>query len=79
MNRESALKIVVDRIEGDAAVVSLYDSEAVRFNLPVQCLPKGTCGGDHLRVVFTQDIESREAERKRAEQLLEELKRRSGT
>ena len=77
MNREPALKIVVDRIEGDTAVLVLYDNDKVRFNLPVECLPEGTRGGDHLRLAFTQDIESREAERKRAERLLEELKGRS--
>ena len=77
MNREPALKIIVDRIEGDTAVLVLYDNEKVRFNLPVRCLPEGTRGGDHLRLVFTQDIESREVERNRAEQLLEELKGRS--
>ena len=76
MNRESALKIVVDRIEGDTAVLELYDNEGVRFTLPVKCLPEGTRGGDHLRAVFTQDIESRERERKKAERLLEELKGR---
>ena len=75
MNREPALKIVVDRIEGDTAVLVLHDNEKVKFHLPVECLPEGTRGGDHLRAVFTQDIESREAERNRAERLLEDLKR----
>ena len=78
MSRESVLKIVVDRIEGDTAVLGLYDRETVRFNLPVECLPEGTRGGDHLRAVFTQDIESREAERKRAEELLRELREGHG-
>ena len=77
MNRDPALKIVVDRIEGDTAVLVLYHNDAVRFNLPVECLPEGTRGGDHLRAVFTQDVESRESERNVAEQLLEELKRRT--
>ena len=77
MNREPALKVVVDRIEGDTAVLVLYDNEKVKFNLPIECLPEGTRGGDHLRLAFTPDIESREAERKRADHLLEELKQRS--
>ena len=78
MNREAALKIVVDRIEGDTAVLVLYDDEKVRFNVPIGYLPAGTRGGDHLRVRFTQDVESREAERERAERLLEDLKQGSG-
>ena len=74
MKRESVLKLVVDRIEGGKAVLVLYDDDSVRFSLPITCLPEGTRGGDHLNVTFTQDLESREAEIKRAEQLLMELK-----
>ena len=72
MNRE--LKLVVDRIESGKAVLVLYDDDSVSFTLPLECLPEGTLGGDHLNVTFTQAIESREAERERAERLLKELK-----
>jgi hypothetical protein len=70
---EAKLKVVVDRIEGDKALLVDYEDESVRFTLPVSRLPEGTRGGDHLRITFTPDDESREAERRKAEELLKEL------
>jgi hypothetical protein len=67
------MKVVVDRIEGDKAVLVLYDDDSVKFNLPVERLPKGIKGGDHLQVSFTLDKESRESEKKRVEGLLKDL------
>ncbi|MBI3948875.1 MAG: DUF3006 domain-containing protein [Acidobacteria bacterium] len=71
--REAAIKVVIDRIEGDLAVLVLYDDDRVKFNLPLQYLPKGVRGGDHLRMSFTVDEESREAEKQKIEELYEEL------
>ena len=73
MKSEDAIRIVVDRIEGDVAVLVLYEDGRVRFNLPVRFLPDGVRGGDHLRLAFTSDIESREAERAKIHGLLDEL------
>ena len=70
----SELKFVVDRIEGDQAVLVDYEDDGVTFVLPLSRLPEGTQGGDHLRVIFTRDDESRDAESKRAEELLKELR-----
>ena len=73
MRHHATSKVVVDRVEGDRAVLVLYRDDAVRFVLPLSCLPAGTKGGDHLLVTFAQDNESRESERAKAERLLKEL------
>jgi hypothetical protein len=69
------LRVVVDRVEGEWAVLVLYDDDNIRFNMPLALLPEGTRGGDHLRVSLEQDLESREREREKAARLLDELRR----
>ena len=71
------MKVVVDRIEGDRAVLVDYEDAEVTFTLPVSRLPEGTRGGDHLGITFTPDSESRERERGKADQLLTELREMS--
>ena len=68
--------MIIDRIEGDLAVLVLYDDERVKFNLPVKYLPEGARDGDHLQMSFVKDELSRETEKKRIDNLLEELKGR---
>ena len=68
--------MIIDRIEGDLAVLVLYDDERVKFNLPVRYLPEGARDGDHLQMSFVKDELSRETEKKRIDDLLEELKGR---
>jgi len=68
--------VIIDRIEGDLAVLVLYDDERVKFNLPVRYLPEGARDGDHLQMSFVKDELSRETEKKRIDDLLEELKGR---
>ncbi|HJZ67233.1 MAG TPA: DUF3006 domain-containing protein [Blastocatellia bacterium] len=76
MKVEASTKVVIDRIEGDLAVVALYDDDQVKFNLPVRYLPDGAREGDHLRMSFEQDEISRETDKKRIDDLLRELKSR---
>jgi hypothetical protein len=73
MKKRTQFKVVVDRIEGNLAVVALYDDDSVKFNLPVKFLPEGTRGGDHFQVAFTEDKEGREETKKNVEGLLKEL------
>ena len=75
MKSESSTKIVIDRIEGDLAVLALYEDDRVKFNFPLQYLPEGVREGDHLQMTFAQDEQSRDAEQKKVEDLLKELKR----
>jgi len=75
MKSGGSTKVVVDRIEGDVAVLVLHEDDRVKFNLPLHYLPEGVREGDHLQMGFAQDEESRESERKRVGDLLKDLKR----
>jgi hypothetical protein len=67
------LKVVIDRIEDSIATIVFYEDDSVHFNLPDKFLPAGTKGGDHFQLVFKKDKESRDAEKKKADDLLKEL------
>ena len=74
MKPATSVRIVIDRIEEDLAVLVLYEDDSVKFNLPLRYLPEGVREGDHLQMSFTGDEASREAEKKRIGDLLSELK-----
>lgn len=71
------MKLVVDRIEEDIAVCVLYEDDRVSWAIPLRYLPAGTRAGDHLRVTFELDAESRRQEQQKAESLLDELRKTS--
>jgi hypothetical protein len=75
MKAEALTKVVIDRFEGDLAVVVLYDDDRVKFNLPLQYLPEGVREGDHLQMSFVKDLSGRESERMRIDELLKDLKK----
>ena len=75
MKAEALTKVVIDRVEGDLAVVVLYDDDRVKFNLPLQYLPEGVREGDHLQMSFVKDLSGRESERMRIDGLLKDLKK----
>jgi len=74
MKSGASTKVVIDRIEGDLAVLVVYDDDRVKFNLPLRFLPEGVREGDHLQLNFTADDESRQIETKRIGDLLTDLK-----
>ncbi len=76
MKSSVSIKVVIDRIEGDLAVVVLYDDDRVKFNLPIRYLPPGVIEGEHLQMSFTEDEASRHSEQARVDDLLKELKSR---
>ena len=76
MKSASPARVIIDRIEGDLAVLVLYEDDLVRFNFPLRLLPEGAREGDHLRMTFAEDNASRESEKKRIGVLLKELKER---
>lgn len=76
MKPGASTRVVVDRIEGDLAVLVLYDDDRVKFNLPLRYLPEGVREGDHLQMSFGEDEASRGSEKKRIDDLLSELKSR---
>jgi Protein of unknown function (DUF3006) len=76
MKAQSSAKVVIDRIEGDLAVIVIYDDDRVKFNLPVRYLPEGLREGDHLLMSFEEAEASRESEKNKIDDLLKELKSR---
>ena len=74
MSDQKSIKVVVDRLEGDLAVIVLFDDDSVKFNLPSNYLPEGTKDGDHLKMTFAVDKASREAVKQRIDDLLSSLK-----
>jgi len=74
MKSASLARVVIDRFEGDLAVLVLYEDDGVKFNMPLRLLPEGAREGDHLLLTFAQDNASRESEKKRIGNLLDELK-----
>jgi hypothetical protein len=75
MKSDAAIKLVIDRIEGDLAVLVLSDNDQIRFNLPVTLLPKAISEGDHLQMTLSKDEQSTEAQRNRVDDLLKKLKK----
>lgn len=69
-------KVIVDRIEGDLAVLVLHSDDRVKLNVPIRCLPGGLREGDHLVMSFSEDQGSRASEKSRVDELLEGLKRK---
>lgn len=63
---------MVDRIEGDLAVLVSYEDDEVKMNFPLGLLPKDLEEGDHLKISITKDALSREEMRRRIEQLLKD-------
>ena len=73
MTEKASSKVVIDRVEGDLAVIALFDDDSVHFNLPVKYLPEGVKEGDHLHMAFTVDKESRQSQKQKVADLLKEL------
>ena len=87
------VRAVVDRIEdGDTAVLSLDDGQQSQLDLPLAQLPDGTTDGDHLRLIYaldpntkqrtlkkvTRDKRAREAAADRVRRLQEQLEQLGG-
>ena len=87
--RPREVSAVIDRLEGDTAVLSVGDGKRT-LDVPVSRLPAGAADGDHLRLAFdgepgagtlkrvSKDEGSRAAAEDRISKLREELKQRGG-
>ncbi|HPQ11611.1 MAG TPA: DUF3006 domain-containing protein [Bacillota bacterium] len=67
------MKAVIDRFEGDFAVV-LFGDEEIKLNIPRKLLPKGSREGSWLKVTFELDPEGEKKQREKIEDLLKKLK-----
>jgi Protein of unknown function (DUF3006) len=67
------MKVVIDRIEGDLAVMLISDNEEISLDIPINYLPLGAKAGDYFDLTFTPDPQSRIAAQQRTKELLKEL------
>ncbi|MEW6731924.1 MAG: DUF3006 domain-containing protein [Acidobacteriota bacterium] len=67
------MKVVIDRIEGEWAVLVDATNDAISFNVPLDYLPAGARAGDHLNISFQLDQQSRAATEQQVKQLLDDL------
>ena len=67
------MKAVIDRFEGDIAVV-LFGDEEIRVDIPRQLLPAGAREGSWLKVSFELDPEGAKKQEEKIRGLLEKLK-----
>ncbi|RJX25112.1 MAG: DUF3006 domain-containing protein [Dethiobacter sp.] len=67
------MKAVIDRFEGDYAVV-LFGDEEVKVNIPKKLLPEGAREGSWLSVSFELDLEGTQKQKEKIQGLLDKLK-----
>ncbi len=70
------MKVTVDRIEGDLAVLLVRGDESVQILLPLRLLPP-LREGDILDIAIAKDEQATEEARERVSALVERLKRKN--
>ncbi len=63
------MKVIIDRFEGDFAIVELEDKSTI--GMPLKLVPEGGKEGDVLKI--TIDVEETKARRDRIEKLMDDL------
>jgi hypothetical protein len=71
------MKAIIDRIEGQIAVLLLGDLGESNLNLPLSQLPDGCKEGDILNVSFELDPSATGQARERTSSLMDKLKKKS--
>ena len=71
------MKAVIDRVEGESAVLLLGDMGEFKLNLPLSLLPEGCREGDVLSISFARDPEATEQAKEQVTGLMEKLKKKS--
>lgn len=73
------IRAEIDRIEdNEMAVLLVGDDEKTQLDVPLALLPEGASDGDHLRITFSIDKESRKAAASRVKRLQEKLAQAGG-
>jgi hypothetical protein len=69
------MKAVIDRLEGDLAVVLCGEKE-IKIDVPRVLLPENAGEGDWIKISFELDPEETEKRRERVQGLLDRLKKK---
>ncbi len=70
------MKAVIDRLEGDHAVVLFGDKE-IKADIHKKLLPRGAREGSWLKVSFELDVEETQKQEKKIKDLVEKLKKKT--
>lgn len=70
------MKAVIDRIEGNLAVVLLGEKGELKFNFPLSYLPEGSKEGDVLRISIERDLTATQETKQRVSSLMDKLKKK---
>ena len=70
------MKAVIDRVEGELAVLLLGDKGEFRLNFPLSLLPAGCKEGDILNISIERDLAATEQTKERVTDLMEKLKKK---
>jgi len=72
------MKAVIDRVEGELAVLLLGNKGEFRLNIPLSLLPAGCKEGDVLNISIERDVVGTEQTKERVTDLMEKLKKKKG-
>jgi hypothetical protein len=70
------MKAVIDRVEGELAVLLLGDKGEFKLDLPLSQLPEGCMEGDILKVSFERDQAVTVQTKERVSDRMEKLKKK---
>ncbi|NPV54124.1 MAG: DUF3006 domain-containing protein [Firmicutes bacterium] len=70
------VRAILDRVEGDIAILANWDDERERFEMPARLLPPGAREGDVVNVDLTIDTEATRLRREAVEVRIKKLLRR---
>lgn len=73
---KATLKAVIDRFEGEYAVV-LFGDEEIQVDVPRKLLPKGAKEGSWMNVNFELNPEGEQKQREKISKLLDKLKNKN--
>jgi hypothetical protein len=71
------MKAVIDRVEGELAVLLLGDRGEFRLNFPLSLLPADCREGDILNISIERDLAATEQTKERVSNLMDKLKKKS--
>jgi hypothetical protein len=71
------MKAVIDRVEGELAVLLLGDKGEFKLNFPLSLLPDECREGDVLNISIERDPAATEQAKERVSSLMDKLKKKS--
>ncbi|MFZ2473365.1 MAG: DUF3006 domain-containing protein [Methanothrix sp.] len=70
------MKAVIDRVEGNLAVILIGESGEFKINIPLQFLPDGCKEGDVLKISIERDLTATQETKQRVSGLMNKMKKK---